>query len=132
MSARTRVLASVGVAAAAAAAAVVGVTVLQTRGESTAAPGAVTTPRPGNPLLELDFGVRADAEARSLARAQTLYNAGKPAEAARIFARYRSLDAEIGSAFTAWREGGGLDALKRLVASHPRSALAELHLGLAY
>jgi tetratricopeptide (TPR) repeat protein len=132
MSARTRVLAIVGLAAVAAVAAVVGVTWLQTRGETTTPAGAVTAPRSGYPLLELDFGVRADAEARALARAETLYNKGKVAQAAPIFARYDSLAAGIGSAFAAWKQGGGLDALKRLVASHPRSPLAELHLGLAY
>jgi tetratricopeptide (TPR) repeat protein len=132
MSARTRVLASVGAAAAAVAAAVVGVTLLQTRGESTVSPGAVTKPRPGYPALELDFGVRADAEARALARAQTLYDEGKVATAAPIFARYHSLEAQVGSAFAAWKQGGGLDVLKRLVASHPKSPLAELHLGFAY
>ena len=118
--------------AAVVAAAVVGVTLLQTRGESTGPTGAVTKPRAGYPLLELDFGVRADAEARALSQAQTLYNRGKVTSAGRVFARYRSLEAQIGSAFAAWKQGGGLDALKRLVASHPASPLAELHLGLAY
>ncbi len=132
MTARTRVVASVAVVAAAVVAAVVGVTLLQTRGESTVPAGAVTKPRAGYPLLELDFGVRADAEARALSRAQTLYNQGKVASAAPVFARYRSLQAQIASAFAAWKQGGGLDALKRLVASHPTSPLAELHLGLAY
>jgi tetratricopeptide (TPR) repeat protein len=132
MTARARVVAGVAAAAAALAAAVVGVTLLQTRGESTVPAGAVTKPRAGYPLLELDFGVRADAEARALARAQALFNQGKVDAAAPIFARYRSLEAQIGSAFAAWKQGGGLDALKRLVASHPSSPLAELHLGLAY
>jgi Flp pilus assembly protein TadD len=132
MTARARVFASAGAAAAAVAAAVVGVTLLQTRGESTVPAGAVTKPRAGYPALELDFGVRSDAEARALARAQTLYNQGKVAAAAPVFARYRSLEAQIGSAFAAWTQGGGLDALKRLVASHPESPLAELHLGFAY
>jgi tetratricopeptide (TPR) repeat protein len=109
----------------------VGVTLLQTRGETTTAPGAVTAPRKGAPLLELDFGVRDDAETRALARAENLYNEGHRAEAAPIFARYRSLEAEIGAAFASW-PGHALDDLKHLVASHPRSALAELHLGLAF
>jgi Flp pilus assembly protein TadD len=132
MTARARVLAIVGAAAAAAVAAVVGITLLQTRGESTVPAGAVTKPRAGYPLLQLDFGVRGDAQARALARAQTLYNQGKVARAAPVFARYRSLEARIGAAFAAWKQGGGLDAVKRLVASHPRSPLAELHLGYAY
>jgi tetratricopeptide (TPR) repeat protein len=132
VTARARVAAIVALAAAAASAAIVGVTLIQTRGESTTAAGAVTKPRAGSPPLELDFGVRSDPEARALARAQTLYNNGKIAQAAPFFGRYRSLEAQIGSAFAAWTQGGGLDALKRLVASHPRSALAALHLGWAY
>jgi len=131
MSARTRVLAIVALAAAVAVIATVGGTILQTRGESTTAPGAVSKPRAGAPLLQLDFGVRADAQAKALANAAKLYNAGKRAAAARIFARYHSLEAQIGSAFAAWPKGG-LDTLKRLVAAHPKSALAELHLGWAY
>jgi len=122
----------VGLAAAATAAAVVGVTLLQTRGESTAPAGAVTEPRAGSPPLELDFGVRADAEARALAHAQAAYNKGKVAQAAAVFGRYHSLAAQIGSAFAAWKAGGGLDTLKRIVSAHPKSALAELHLGWAY
>jgi tetratricopeptide (TPR) repeat protein len=132
VAARSRVLAVVALAAAAAVAATVGVTLLQTRGEHTSAPnGAVTKPRPGAPPLELDFGVRTDPEARALAAAATLYNAGKRTRAAAVFARYHSLEAEIGAAFAAWPKGG-LDTLKHLVATHPASALAELHLGWAY
>jgi tetratricopeptide (TPR) repeat protein len=131
MSARTRVVAAVALAATAAAAGVVGVTLLQTRGEHTTAPGAVGAPRKGAPPLELDFGVRSDAEARALARAANLYNHGHRAQAAPIFARYRSLEAQIGAAFAAW-PGHALDDLKQIVSAHPRSALAELHLGWAY
>ncbi len=131
MSARTRVLAIVALAATAAVVATVGGTLLQTRGESTTAPGAVSKPRAGTPLLQLDFGVRADAQAKALANAARLYNAGKLAAAGRIFARYHSLEARIGSAFAAWPKGG-LDTMKQLVAANPHSALAELHLGWAY
>jgi tetratricopeptide (TPR) repeat protein len=131
MSARTRVVAAVALVATAAAAGVVGVTLLQTRGEHTTAPGAVGAPRKGAPPLELDFGVRSDAEARALARAANLYNHGRRAQAAPVFARYRSLEAQIGAAFAAW-PGHALDDLKRIVSAHPRSALAELHLGWAY
>src|SRR5205823_3628698 len=56
---------------------------------------------------------------------------GHRAEAGRIFARYHSLEAQIGAAFAAW-PNGGLDLLKQLVARNPGSALAELHLGWAY
>jgi Flp pilus assembly protein TadD len=132
MSARTRVLLIAGLAAAIAAAAIVGATLLQSpsTGESTGA-AAVTKPRAGAPPLLLDLGVRDDAEAQALRRASALYRTDHREQAGRIFARYDSLPAEIGAAFAAWPDGG-LDALKRLVASHPRSALAELHLGLAY
>src|SRR4051812_6198682 len=130
MSARTRGLAVVALAAAAAVAGTVGVTLLQTRGETTTAPGSVTKPRDGAPPLSLDFGVRADPEARSLARAQALYAKGRRAQAEAIFTRYRSLDAEIGAAFSRWPDGG-LDEVKRLVAALPDRSLAELHLGWA-
>jgi tetratricopeptide (TPR) repeat protein len=130
MSARARVFAIVALAAAAAVAGTVGVTLLQTRGETTTVPGSVTKPRAGTPPLWLDFGVRADAEARALSRAQALYSKGRRAQAETIFAGYRSLDAEIGAAFARWPDGS-LDELKRLVAAHPKSSLAELHLGWA-
>jgi tetratricopeptide (TPR) repeat protein len=120
----------VALAAAAAAAAVVGVTLLQTRGQSTTVPGAVTTPRPGRPPLDLSFGVAASAEARALTHAQALYNGNHLAQAAAIFSRYHSLEAQIGSAFAAWKHGG-LATVKSLAAAHPASALVLLHLGLA-
>jgi Flp pilus assembly protein TadD len=131
MNARTRVFVAVGLAAGAVAVAAVGVTLLQTRGERTTVPGAVTAPRKGVPPLYLDLGLRDDAQTRALAQAAKLYTAGHRAQAAPIFARYHSLNAQIGAAFAAW-PGHALDDLKRLVSSHPRSALAELHLGLAY
>jgi len=125
-----RVLLVVALAALGAAAAVVGVTLLQTRGQTTTVPGAVVTPRPGRPPLELEFGVDASSEARALARAQTLYNGKHVAQAAAIFRRYRSLEAQIGSAFVAWKQDG-LATMKSLAASHPASGVALLHLGLA-
>jgi tetratricopeptide (TPR) repeat protein len=127
MTARARVLAIVAVAAVAAGAGTVGVTLLQTRGEHTTRPGV----QKGKPPLELDFGLRSDPEAKALARAESLYTAHRYAAAAAVFDRYDSLEAQIGAAFAAW-PGHGLDTLKRLVASHPSSALAELHLGLAF
>jgi tetratricopeptide (TPR) repeat protein len=131
MSARARVLTIVAVAAGLAVAGTVGVTLLQTRGESTTAPGAVTKPRKGHPPLFLDFGVRGDPEAAALSHAATLSNGGHARQAAAIFARYHSLPAEIGLAFARW-PGGGLDELKRLVATHPESPAAQFHLGMAY
>ena len=120
----------VALAAAAAAAAVVGVTLLQTRGQATTAPGAVTKPRPGRPPLDLNFGFSASAEARALTHAQALYNRNDVAQAAAIFSRYHSLEAQIGSAFAAWKQGG-LASMKSLAAAHPASALVLLHVGLA-
>jgi tetratricopeptide (TPR) repeat protein len=132
MTPRARVLAVVAAAGVLAAGGTVGFTLLQTRGETTAAPGAVTKPRSGTPPVFFTFGVRADPEARDLLRAADLLDNGKARQAAVIFGRYRSLQAQIGTAFAAWRQGGGLDELKRLFASHSQSPVAELHLGYAY
>ena len=131
MASRARVLTIVAGAAVVAAAGTVGVTLLQTRGETTERPGAVTKPRPGAPPLWFEFGVRGDREAVDLSRAAVLLKKGERKPAAAIFARYHSLQAQIGSAFAAW-PGHGLDELKRLVASHPGSPVALLHLGYAY
>ena len=131
MSARARVLVIVAVAAGIAVAGTVGITLLQTRGESTTKPGAVAKPRKGRPPLFLDFGVREDREAKDLSQAADLLNSGKAGEAGAIFARYHSLEAEIGAAFARW-PAGGLDELKRLVAAHPESPSAQFHLGMAY
>lgn len=127
---RARVLAVVGLAAVVAAGGVVGVTLLQTRGETTTVPGAVVAPRPGYPPLQLEFGVRRDAQAQALAAAQARYNHGQVAGAAAVFARYGSLEARLAAAFAAWKRTG-LDAVERLAAAHPRSAVAQLHLGWA-
>jgi Flp pilus assembly protein TadD len=125
-----RVVVIVALAALVAAAAVVGTTLLQTRGERTTVPGAVVTPRAGQPPLELDFGVDTSAEARALTRAQALYNANHVTQAAAIFARYHSLEAQLGSAFASW-SGNGLATVQRLAAAHPASPVALLHLGIA-
>jgi len=121
----------VGLAAVVAVGAVVGATMLQSPVKQASPNGAVTKPRAGVPPLILDLGVRTDPEARALAQAETLYRQKHRAAAERIFARYHSLPARIGAAFSTWPKGG-LDALKSLVASNPKSALAELHLGYAY
>lgn len=114
MSAKTRVVAIVAVAAAVAAGATVGITLLQTRGESSG-----TTARKGFPPLYLPDS-----------QALRLYQAGKRSEAGALFSRSHSLGDEIGAAFARWPHGT-LDDMKRLVAANPGSALAELHLGLA-
>jgi tetratricopeptide (TPR) repeat protein len=130
MTPRTRVVAIVAAAAALAVAGTVAVTWLQTRGEKTERAGAVGTPRSGVPPLTFDFGVRRDREAVALTRAASLLATGRRPQAEAIFDRYHSVDAQIGSAFARW-PAGGLDALKRIVAAHPRSAAAELHLAWA-
>jgi tetratricopeptide (TPR) repeat protein len=128
---RARVLTIVAAGACVAVAGTVGITLFQTRGESTTAPGAVTKPRPGRPPLFLDFGARGDAEAQALGRAANLLNHGKAGQAAVIFGGYHSLQAEIGAAFARW-PAGGLDELKRLVSTHPQSPAAQFNLGMAY
>src|SRR4051794_21617295 len=130
MSPRTRVYAVVAVAAALAVGGVLAVTWLQTRGETTTAPGAVATPRPGVPPLLFDFGTQAGAEARELATAAALLKSGKRAQAAAIFGRYHSVQAQIGAAFARW-PGDSLDTVQEIVARHPKSAVAQLHYGLA-
>ena len=125
-----RVVVIVSLAALIAAAAVVGVTLLQTRGERTTVPGAVVTPRAGQPPLDLNFGVDTSAEAAALTRAQTLYNANHVEQAAALFARYHSLEAQLGSAFAAWKQNG-LATVQQLADAHPGSSVALLHLGIA-
>lgn len=124
MSPRARVFAAVGAAAVVVAGATVGVTWLQTRGESTSA----VRPLPGRPPLRFDFGLRDDAEVRALARGAALLKNGKPAAAAAIFARYHSLQAQIGAVFAKWPD---LPTVEGLAARHENSAVMRLHLGIA-
>jgi tetratricopeptide (TPR) repeat protein len=130
MTGRARVLAIVAAAAALAVVGTVTITWLQTRGETTQRPGAVTKPRTGVPPLTLDFGVRNDPEAVALSRGEMLLRKGKRQPALAVFERYHSVDAQIAAAFARWPTNG-LDTLKRLVAAHPRNASAQLHLGWA-
>ena len=51
-------------------------------------------------------------------------------QAAKIFNRYDSVEAQVGSALAAW-PSGTVDRLLELQADHPKSALVALHLGLA-
>ncbi|HLX21029.1 MAG TPA: hypothetical protein VKR23_12840 [Gaiellaceae bacterium] len=114
MSPRARVFTVVAVAAVVAAGATVGVTLLQTRGES-----AGTTARKGFPPLDLPASP-----------AVRLYDAGKHAQAEALFSRSHDLADEIGAAFARWPHGT-LDDMKKLVAANPESGVAQLHLGLA-
>lgn len=125
MSPRTRIVLVVGLVAAAAAAVAIAAGLRGSGAEEAPAPV-----RSGPPPLALDLGLRADARARALASAERLYTRGRVARAAAIFGRYAVLPARIGAAFAAWPDGT-VAQLRALVASHPRSAQARLHLGLA-
>lgn len=126
-----RLVLLVALAALAAAAAVVGATLWQTSGETTVVPGAVTKARSGRPPLQFEFGVNTSQESTTLARAQALYSQGQVSKAGRLFRRYHSPAALIGTAFVDWSSGNGLDRLRQLAARFPKSALVELHLGWA-
>ena len=117
----------VGAAAAVVVAAAV-LVVVRAGGETSSA--TTPTPRKGAPLLLLDMGLRNDADTRALRRASALYAKGRRAEAGRIFAAQHSLNADLGAAFSAWPDGA-LARVTELARTHPRSALAHLHLGLA-
>ena len=125
MSPSGRVFVLVALAALAASGVVV-VGVLATRGDVPAS----AKPRAGHPPLALDFGVRTDAEARALVRAERLYGHGRMDGAAASFTRYRSLEAQVGSALAAWPEGT-IERLQQLHVEHPHSSLVAVHLGLA-
>jgi tetratricopeptide (TPR) repeat protein len=124
VSSRARVFALV-VLAAVLASGVVVIGVLATRSEVPS-----PTLRSGRPPLVLDLGARTDAAARTLERAQLLYNRGRPRRAAAIFAGRHSLEARVGAALAEWPDGT-VTSLRALAASHPHSALVALHLGLA-
>jgi len=122
---RTRVFFLVALAAVVAAGVVV-IGVLATRSSVPS-----TKPRKGSPPLALDFGLRTDSEARALEQAQTLYDRNHDKKRAKqIFDRYRSLEAEVGSAVASW-PSGTVARLETLAAQNPRSALVALHLGFA-
>jgi tetratricopeptide (TPR) repeat protein len=130
--ANRRVVSIVALAALVAAGAIVAGTVLQSRNEHTSLPGAITTPRSGPPLLELELGRRRDAEARALAAAERLLDVkGDPAAAAAIFRRYHSFQAQLGAAFASWSGPASLAAVQQLAAAHPDDPGALLNLGLA-
>jgi tetratricopeptide (TPR) repeat protein len=138
LSARTRIVALVAAAAVVAVGLTVGLTVLSSDEEDP--PDA----RSGNPPLVLDLGVRTDPQATALRRGQRLYSEGEEAQkegraraasehfvrAARAFAPFSSAQAELGQAFAAWPDGS-LSRVERLGVEHPRSAVVQLHVGLA-
>lgn len=130
MTPRTRV--GLIVAALAAVAAAMAVAVAATSGpdETASAPPAAPKPRPGRPPLAFRFGMRDDAETRDLLQGAQLLQSGHVAEARALFGRYDSLEAKIGLAFASWPTGT-VDRMIQLAGLYPRSALVQLHLGLA-
>ena len=80
------------------------------------------------PPLVLDLGVRTDPEARALRRAVALYERNRRPPAKRMFERYRSVEAQVGAALSAWPEG--FVELQELGGAHPESGAAQLALGL--
>jgi Flp pilus assembly protein TadD len=121
------VVAALAVAAAFAVAAGAVLTAEERQADPRAA--AEPEPREGSPPLVLDLGLRQDAEAAALRRAAELYAAGRRDEAARIFDAHDSLEAKLGAAFTEWPAGA--ERVEQLGALYPRSALVQLHVGLA-
>src|SRR4051812_3805987 len=125
MSARGRVFLLVALAAVVASGVVV-IGVLATRSDV-----PTVKPRPGAPPLALDLGIRTDPEARALRNAEALYDRDhQSARAEAAFARYHSLEAQVGAAVASW-PNGTLERLQGLASRYPRSALVALHLGLA-
>jgi tetratricopeptide (TPR) repeat protein len=128
-----RVLVIVALCAVLTAGAVVGGTVLLSRNERTTVPGAITKPRPGPPVLELELGFRRTPESVALGNAQKLLDTeGKAAQAAAIFRRYHSLEAQLGLAFASWTGPQSLPAVQQLAATHASDPTALLNLGWAY
>jgi len=127
--ARLRTYLLVALAAAGTAALVV-VTVAFTRTSPHAAAETTTATTGRAPALVLDLGLRTDPEAMALRRANRLYSAGRRRAAGRIFARYRSVEAQVGSAVAAW-PNDTLARLDELATEHPSSGVVLLHLGLA-
>jgi tetratricopeptide (TPR) repeat protein len=91
----------------------------------------VVKPRPGRPPLELEFGLDGRAEARALSRAAALYNGNRIGQAAAIFDRYDSVEAQLGSAFAGWSGPSSLAAVKKIAAANPNDLAALLNLGWA-
>ena len=130
MAPRTRNWLVVGAIAFVAAGATVGATLLTRTGTGGSAAAVPVVTQKGTPELDLDLGVRTDAQAVALRRALQLYENGHRKAAAAIFGRYRSLDARVGSAVAEWPDG--FDRLAALAQSNPRSSLAQLELGFGF
>lgn len=127
MGARMRILVVIG---AAALAAIIAVAFIAGRSGSDN-PSGRSAARAGAPPLALDLGVRTDPEARALRQGQSLYAAKRYADAARVFLRYGSVEAQVGAALASWtRDRSSAWAhLQAIAREHPRSALVQFHLG---
>ena len=124
MSPRTRIYAIVAAACIAVGGVAAGI-VLAESGGSHPKTGA-----PGNPPLELDLGLRTDPTSQALRRAQRLYLNGKLPEAKAAFARYHTLEAQIGEAVAGW-PNGTTERLEQLAGMHPHNASILLNVGFA-
>ncbi len=129
MSPRARNWLVVGAVAFVAAGATVGATLL-TRTTPPSSPDAKVAVQKGPPELDLDLGVRTDAEATALRRALVLYDHGHAKAAGAVFGRYHSLEAQIGAALADWP--GGFNRLAELQQANPGSSLAQLEVGLGF
>ncbi len=85
--------------------------------------------QPGAPTLSLALGFLDAGDAEVLRRAVDAYEAGRLGEAATLFAESDSLEGKLGAAFAAWP--GSLDRVEQLGALYPRSAMVQLHVGIA-
>lgn len=130
MSPRARVALIVGALALLAAVVVAGAAVLSAEEvvrPAEAAPEGEA--QEGAPRLSLALGLVNDADAEVLRPAVEAYEAGRLGQAAALFAESDSLEAKLGSAFSAWP--GSLDRVEQLGALYPRSAMVQLHVGIA-
>jgi tetratricopeptide (TPR) repeat protein len=132
VSGRARTRLYVALAAVVSAALVVGITLLQS-GDG-AQPRAPEPPRVQAPPLELGILLRSDREARRLRAAERAFDGGRRADALRRFEALLqsdpdSVEAAVGVAVATWPDGT-LTRLRALVAEHPSSGVARLHLGL--
>jgi tetratricopeptide (TPR) repeat protein len=131
MSPRARVVAIVAALAVVAAAVAVAIAASYAPGDDGAAPVAVgPRPRPGHAPLAYRFPLRDDREARDLLRGARLLTGGRAGAARRLFELHDSIEAKIGRAFTRPPEET-VERLIQLAGLYPRSALVQLHLGLA-
>jgi tetratricopeptide (TPR) repeat protein len=119
------VLVLVFLAALAAAGATVGLTALTS--DPKPAPKTIC---PDGPPLQVDLGVRSDPEAVALRGAQRQLAAGQRDQAAATFARFRSIEAQVGAAVAEWPESTVTD-LRALAAERGGDATVRLHLGTA-